>query len=71
MDRNRSITFYYTGGKVSLCRCGWNAGTEPKDIDTQLRIYTDGRRRFAHCPICNTTWKSRDAEWVKIEREEL
>ena len=50
---------WYTGGWTRMCECGTRNADEsivwpPGEM---LRVYTDGYLSYAHCAICNKTWR--------------
>ena len=41
-----AVSHWHTGGVIRMCNCG----------GPTLRVFTDGRNDYAHCPQCRTTW---------------
>lgn len=52
MDR----TMFYTGEIIRMCDC-------PRP---DLEVYSDGRKKYAHCDNCSQTW-----ELIEEEGEDL
>ena len=40
-------TYFYTGAVIRMCSC---------EGPTQ-QIYSDGRKEYEHCNICDQTWE--------------
>jgi formate dehydrogenase maturation protein FdhE len=49
---------WYTGEVIRMCACG----TDGPVVSPCLNVYTDGRRKYAHCDCCGKTW---DAETLR------
>ena len=56
-----AVSHWYTGGVIRMCNCG----------GPTLRVFTDGRNDYAHCPQCHTTWNlTLEGALQLIEHEE-
>ncbi len=49
---NSGATLWHLDIWTRMCKCG--ADRVPPS--PTLRVYTDGRRRYAHCEECGKTW---------------
>lgn len=57
MDRHDQVTLWHTGGVTRMCECG----------GPQIKVYTDGKRQYAHCDKCKKTWDMDTLEEIKNE----